>query len=776
MDSKLNIVEALNIANDNIELYNRVKVITAKKRILSILGKNYTESFKGEVGTDVLVSLISEAFYSFSTKKHAHLISYLTSITIPLIESEVAWAYLSSKVKKEDAKYLVNFINMVNNNKAKNLKLSINTKFNVINIMNSFDYHKLPARNPLKKLLAPKAWDKAAVKIAKDCRAIRPLIYDAIQKAAESDPDYDVTVSNSGIFKITKVKNLNHVKVNYMYKDPKLLTDINARNFVLNGSIYEQSAALALKSSYTFNEEYNNAIKKVIASGDHWNYFSAENSAALKAKVESVEVDVAQGLSFWNELGKGNVYFNYVIDFRGRISQLGGLSAVGHKTGKAMLRAGVKRSLGSNGLKHLLIALGSSMGHDKMTLADREQWAHDNLDTYITIGELVISNPVKAFQDLHDLDADDIFASASIALELYYISKFEGQIEDFKSNLFVGYDATCSGLQIVSLLWGNKMLAENTNVAKFEGTEDKIYDIYKYLYKAMDKIVWDGFDAKTEHGKELLQVWDALEIKTKRTIAKKLLMPRIYGSTSKTWRENTIKEAGKKDIFAHIVDDVERESMTYEFGNVIAKLFKTTFDKESGFQAFRDFDSVVGQVAKAYNNNELDTRWTTFEPSNFDNQVINFKYRKPKSTSYYVYRNGKKSYAASYQVSIFEDQLQKVSKVNLKIKNKSKAKNAISPNFVHSLDALLLHTVNYSMKTSMRLTHDCFACTPGEAEKMREVINHSYIDLFGGNNNFMKNLADETYENTGMVITIPDTLDAHGISEEAIKLGIYKFS
>jgi len=775
INEKRMMIEALVMANEEASSHRRI--MAAKNRILTDVAVNTDEAMEGDAGTDLIAELLLETMYKFTGEKPEHKLSYLVSRVTPLLESEVAWARLENKmVTDHDKKYFVNFINLINKTSAKNLKLNPNTKFNLIKLFNKLDISKMRNTNPLRSILRAKRWNKFGAAVNSDCFAIRPLLFSSLLYFFEAHPHYQVYTDGHGTKIITKTDELYSKVKNYMFKEPKQLSSIKAYKFDLVKSIHKYSIEVALQSAYTFNTDYNNAIVALIKSGEHVNHLSAENQEALDVKVKSIESDVKHGIKFWEEVGAGTIYFNYVVDFRGRINQLGGLSAVGHKVGKNMLRSGVKHKLGENGFKHILLNLAGSMGHDKMTFNDRLVWANENLGTYITLGELVINEPVKAFQELDTLGADDIFAAASIALELYYISKFEGQLEDFKSDLFVGYDATCSGLQIVSLLWGNKMLAENTNVAKFEGTEDKIYDIYKYLYEAMDKIVWDGFKTDVDNSEELLQIWDALEPKTKRGIAKKLLMPRIYGSTFQTWSDNTRKEAGKKDIFKYVEDKEAREKMTFNFGTVIAKLFQTTFDNESGFQAFRDFDSVVGQVATAYNSKKKDTVWTLHESSTFDNHVIKSVYRLNATARYRAYHSGQMVLATSYGVSIFEEQLQKVSKINVKKADTRKAKNAISPNFVHSFDALLLHTVNYTMKSSMRLTHDCFACTAGQAERMLETINNTFVDLFGGRNNIIKKLVEEAHENTGVEITVPGTLSDTGISINNIEAGIYKFS
>ena len=778
INEKRMMIEALVMANEEASSHRRI--MAAKNRILTDVAVNTDEAMEGDAGTDLIAELLLETMYKFTGEKPEHKLSYLVSRVTPLLESEVAWARLENKmVTDHDKKYFVNFINLINKTSAKNLKLNPNTKFNLIKLFNKLDISKMRNTNPLRSILRAKRWNKFGAAVNSDCFAIRPLLFSSLLYFFEAHPHYQVYTDGHGTKIITKTDELYSKVKNYMFKEPKQLSSIKAYKFDLVKSIHKYSIEVALQSAYTFNTDYNNAIVALIKSGEHVNHLSAENQEALDVKVKSIESDVKHGIKFWEEVGAGTIYFNYVVDFRGRINQLGGLSAVGHKVGKNMLRSGVKHKLGENGFKHILLNLAGSMGHDKMTFNDRLVWANENLGTYITLGELVINEPVKAFQELDTLGADDIFAAASIALELYYISKFEGQLEDFKSDLFVGYDATCSGLQIVSLLWGNKMLAENTNVAKFEGTEDKIYDIYKYLYEAMDVIAWDGFNAVTKHtpdGEELLQVWDALELKVKRSIAKKLLMPRIYGSTNTTWCDNTRKEAGKHNIFDYVEDEEKRADMVYQFGFVIANLFKATFDKEAGFQSFRDFGNVVASVAKAYNSKKMDTVWTLHESSTFENHKITCAYRKLITTRYYSYYKGQRINATSYGTSIFEKQIEAVSKYNKKKEDAHKATNAISPNFVHSLDALLLHTVNYSMKTSMRLTHDCFATTAGHAERLLETIENTFVDIFGGQNDLMVKIAAETEKNTGVKIAIPETLKACGINVNDIRKGAYKFS
>jgi DNA-directed RNA polymerase len=69
--------------------------------------------------------------------------------------------------------------------------------------------------------------------------------------------------------------------------------------------------------------------------------------------------------------------------------------------------------------------------------------------------------------------------------------------------------------------------------------------------------------------------------------------------------------------------------------------------------------------------------------------------------------------------------------------NKRKAKNAASPNFVHSMDACHLMRVLLACKqegiNSVALVHDSFGCLPNDAPKFRDMIRRTFRELYEHN-------------------------------------------
>ena len=103
--------------------------------------------------------------------------------------------------------------------------------------------------------------------------------------------------------------------------------------------------------------------------------------------------------------------------------------------------------------------------------------------------------------------------------------------------------------------------------------------------------------------------------------------------------------------------------------------------------------------------------------------------------------------------------------------------SAIAPNYIHSHDALVLHTVVNEMQASMRLTHDCFACVPGKVRNMQSAINNAYITLFGDNRIAqLEELQKKCLKDTGELIELPKEYRSEGIKTDEIEKAKYAFS
>ena len=267
-------------------------------------------------------------------------------------------------------------------------------------------------------------------------------------------------------------------------------------------------------------------------------------------------------------------------------------------------------------------------------------------------------------------------------------------------------------------------------------------------------------------------MWLGLEPKMKRAIAKPLLMTRLYGSKFQTHRDSVRTVAIGKGLIDS--SDVE---LVRSFGNDIAKLFNYAFNNEEGFNCLRGYENFVKSITKAYNKAGIDTIWSVQDRSVFDPQEIVSCYREFGGEPYNVYFDGKVHQLRTYSLDVLGECETELTYTEKRILAKRQAINAIAPNFIHSHDALVLHSTVNKLNKPMRLTHDCFATTPGTVQEMMKCLNEVYVELFGDNKLYqIEALQEECFNNTGVLVELPDTYNRNGIPTSEIKRAIYKFS
>jgi DNA-directed RNA polymerase len=388
----------------------------------------------------------------------------------------------------------------------------------------------------------------------------------------------------------------------------------------------------------------------------------------------------------------------------------------------------------------------------------------------VHIGSTLLHSPDLAFNLLKKEGADEIFSAASICLELHRIRHFNGNIRDYRSNLYIGYDATSSAVQLVGLIMGNRKLAVASNVCVDAEVEDKIHDAYMLIADSMDKAY---SQCRNEENCEYLDMWMAFETKVKRAVAKPLLMTRLYGSKFLTHMDRSKEVAVEKGIIN--AEDTER---LQGFGKAIAQLFNFAFDNEDGYNALRGYEDFVKQVAKAYaKENDKFVKWSVYEDSDAELQECTGRYEKFEGERYSCWFDGKKHVQRTYGLRIASGCDNLLDLNEKKEIDANRSASAIAPNYIHSHDALVLHKVVNRLQTSMRLTHDCFAICAGRVRDMQDAIIDTYAELFGDNNGKrLEKLRDDTYRDTGIRVELPDEYNADGITTEAIKHARYMFS
>lgn len=645
-------------------------------------------------------------------------------------------------------------------------------RHHLIPIMMKIDGNKLSSTHgALKVIFNTKNKLSLIEKAKKDTAMLRPFIHTVLLSFIEEAGYLEYCTPEATKYRkknafVVRVKPHEH-DINYMLTKPLELLEQSKISIDYRQSVSSvlQGIESVINMPYTLDEEFNKIMLAVVDTPIFEQIMKGKSldEHSTRAKIEQSRVYIKEGVRFWEEIEKTNFYSKYVVDFRGRITQLGGISSVASKPCKAMLRSGIAAPLGKHGYKHLLIAMAGAMGLDKETFTKRYNYGLANLERWVTTGDMLLSNPVEAFKSL--LDADDPFAAASYCLELYRCM----MDKNYCSNVFVGYDATSSAVQLVGLIMGNRTLTEASNIRCGVDTEDKIHDSYMLLADIMDAA---APKFRNDENKDIVDMWTGFETKTKRAFAKPLLMTRLYGSRFNTWRDRSRETAIEKGI----IDPLDSE-LVRRFGVVMAQLFQFAFDNEEGFNCLRAYEKFAKSIAKAYAAKGMPTIWTLQDVTHYTGQKITSKYLKYEGEMYYSYIGGKKLVSRTYGLELLDDMESELRLKEVKELDKAKLGSAISPNFIHSHDALLLYSTVLKMNTTMRLTHDCFGSVPGKAEDMLEALNESCVELFGDNKlRQLETWRDECYKHTEVMVPMPEHYREEGISSDEISAAKYKFS
>jgi hypothetical protein len=252
-----------------------------------------------------------------------------------------------------------------------------------------------------------------------------------------------------------------------------------------------------------------------------------------------------------------------------------------------------------------------------------------------------------------------------------------------KTAYLVEQDATCSGGQIIALLTGDVPLAKATNVFPNQRHIEDLYSMLAY-HPSMDLI------------------WEAVEIddpKVRRSLAKPAVMVGFYGGAPAAVVNNLwLKHDGDFDLndegdsIPCNYITIKGYTLSVEQANMICEQLCKLLDNYEGFKRFKGWGS--SNAVKVIRENIEYLEWQT--PSGFIART-----------------NGFKSQAG------------------------------LMPNYVHSLDAAIVHYVLTNSKfthETILTIHDAFLSTVNNITMLKNVVREAYhtvlsnaeIPTFGG--------------------------------------------
>lgn len=150
-------------------------------------------------------------------------------------------------------------------------------------------------------------------------------------------------------------------------------------------------------------------------------------------------------------------FFPWSFDFRGRVYPLAHhFNPQGTDFARSLL---VSAYSGPANREWLAFEVATNWGLDKATFQERQEWVNGHLDMIHEIAQDPWGT-VSTWKRADDGKHAWMFLAACLEFDACFISKTRSW-----SNLLVGFDATCSGLQHLSALTRDRGAAELVNVA-----------------------------------------------------------------------------------------------------------------------------------------------------------------------------------------------------------------------------------------------------------------------------------------------------------------------
>ena len=364
-------------------------------------------------------------------------------------------------------------------------------------------------------------------------------------------------------------------------------------------------------------------------------------------------------------------YLPWSFDYRGRAYPIPAfLTPQDTDFGKSLIRFADESPLTKDAEKWLSFQVATTAGLDKDTMSDRLKWVEDNKDLITRVA----LDPIDNLPDWEKVEEPWQFMAA--CHEHYHCCI---KRDKKTTGLMVAVDATCSGLQILAGLAKDKSTAELVNVAP----ADKPSDAYKAVATEAKKYL-----------PEYMHPWMVRKT-TKRTV---MTIP--YNSTkdsSRAYIRESLKEQGI-------------EPTTEELTQVVNAVYQSMDAIVPGpMRVMRWIKKHVGEYIK--NGAEV-VEWVT--PSGF---IVNQRRDNIETERMELQLLGR--------VSI------RVPKPNGEIvASPRKHKLSTAPNYIHSLDASLLHRSFQQFNGPFTVIHDSVLTRATDMGTLNELVRKTYKEIF----------------------------------------------
>jgi DNA-directed RNA polymerase len=396
------------------------------------------------------------------------------------------------------------------------------------------------------------------------------------------------------------------------------------------------------------------------------------------------------------------LWFPMYLDKRARGYYRGVPNPQGSDLAKAVTFNHDKHPLTAEGVFWLKVSIANHRGYDTERMVDRARWTEQNWPAI----ENALDEP-ENFPEVWGKDAPWCMFAAAYELREAYRS---GNPNTYRTGIIIHQDATCSGLQHFSALLRDPVGARYVNLDDPMKSGPK-QDIYTRVgAMALSAMQPDLTGDDLERG-AMAKWWSGVGIP--RKLAKKPVMTYVYGATL-GGTADFVESTMESEIFPELSINWEDELKSSEYSMYAGrKLFEgvanTVPAAEAGMQWLR-------QLASKYPSGKPMV-WTSpigmqviHDYQDYDTKEVQLKSCGMHVTLLREWNDNTRPHAM---------------------------RNAIAPNFIHSLDASHMFFTALKMKAqglNMVGIHDSFGTHPAHVNKMRDCIREAFVEMYTQHN------------------------------------------
>ena len=418
------------------------------------------------------------------------------------------------------------------------------------------------------------------------------------------------------------------------------------------------------------------------------------------------------------------------LDWRGRVYSLPAFNFTRNELVRALFLFAEGKPIGEEGIKWLKVHCANCWDLDKISkkpFAARIALIDASPDKITQVATM----PLKDRWWLKGASKPFQFLAACIAL-----SEAIEQGPSYCCDLPIAFDGSCNGLQHLCAMTKapEGALVNLTPRAHPE-------DIYQRIADCVEKMIKNDLknsDLKSWRSRHSATMW--LKHHVDRSVVKRNVMTYGYSSTIAGMADQL-----REDLMAGYTDDVfDGKIPEHPFGanegyyasSYLAKhVFKAVEDE---IKPAADVKNFLRKLVSALASENKCLCWTAPTGLPWSN-----RYHEKKTR---VVKLRQRNHGVELPKSVTEAF---GFKTRIKV---DKARNGVTPNFVHALDAAhLMRTVNAAAKegiTDIATVHDSYSCLPSQAARFRRIIREQFVRMYQ-EHDVLKEVYDKACEDLG---------------------------